>query len=261
MAQAAVNSEATAPDGTDAPACQVCGADSPSPLVSQHGFAWLRCPDCGFAFLARMPTDEAAADIQDMEMGERYIAGYQKKLDSKMRRSRRRVARLARRMPGKRLLDVGSNIGCLVEAGRERGLDAVGLEINPALVDHASKTYPGARFVAGTIEDCAFTDASFDGVYCSEVIEHVPDNNSFVAGIARVMAPGAVLFLTTPGLHEYTKGPDAGSWPDFGAPDHKLYHTRESMRRLLARHGFDRVSFVYSFGKGLKLFARRGPRA
>ena len=258
MAEAAANSGTTASDAAGAPACQVCGAGSPSPLVSQHGFAWLRCPDCGFAFLAQMPTDEAAADIQDTAMGERYIAGYQKKLDSKMRRSRRRVARLARRMPGKRLLDVGSNIGCLVEAGRERGLDAVGLEINPALVDHASKTYPGSRFVAGTIEDCPFPDASFDGVYCSEVIEHVPDNNSFVAGIARVLAPGGVLFLTTPGLHEYIKGSDAGAWPDFGAPDHKLYHTRESLRRLLTRHGFDRVGFVYSFGKGLKLFARRG---
>jgi 2-polyprenyl-3-methyl-5-hydroxy-6-metoxy-1,4-benzoquinol methylase len=205
-----------------------------------------------------MPSDDAAAEIQDAEMGARYIAGYHKKLDSKMRRSRRRVARLARRMPGKRLLDVGSNIGCLVAAGAERGLDAVGLEINPALVEHARKAYPQGRFVAGTIEDCDFPDASFDGVYCSEVIEHVPDNNSFVAGIARVLAPGGILFLTTPGLHEYTRGGDAGAWPDFGAPDHKLYHTRESMRRLLMAHGFDRVSFVYSFGKGLKLFARRG---
>jgi SAM-dependent methyltransferase len=256
MVEAAVNTRATAA-APGAPACQVCGADDAATLVTQHGFAWLRCPDCGFAFLAEMPSADAASAIQDDAMGARYIAGYQTKLDSKMRRSRRRVARLARRMPGPRLLDVGANIGCLVAAGAERGLDAVGLEINPALVAHAQKTYPAGRFVCGTIEDNDFADASFDGVYCSEVIEHVPDNNSFVAGIARVTAPGGVLFLTTPGLHEYVRGGDPGAWRDFGAPDHKLYHTRDSMRRLLARHGFDRVHFVYSFGKGLKLFARR----
>ena len=69
------------------------------------------------------------------------------------RRSRKRVRRLKRRMPGPRLLDVGSNIGCLVEAGREIGLDAVGVEINPVLVEAARETYPEATFIASAMEE------------------------------------------------------------------------------------------------------------
>lgn len=204
-----------------------------------------------------MPDDAEARAIQDAAMGRAYIEGYLRKIDSKMARSRRRARALAGRMTGPRLLDVGSNIGCFVEAGRELGLDAVGVEINPALVEHARERYPEARFVCGTIEEAGLPAGGFDGVYCSEVIEHVPDNRRFVAAIARVMAPGAVLFLTTPALREYVGSRDPGRWRDFGAPDHKLYHSPNTIALLLEKHGFRDVRVGWNFGKGLKVRARR----
>jgi len=42
----------------------------------------------------------------------------------KMRRSQRRARRLKRHMKGPRLIDIGSNVGCMVEAARRLGLDA-----------------------------------------------------------------------------------------------------------------------------------------
>lgn len=46
---------------------------------------------------------------------------------------------------------------------------------------------------------------SADGVLCTEVIEHVPDERSLAAELARIAAPGASLVLSAPfvhGLHE-----------------------------------------------------------
>ena len=163
----------------------------------------------------------------------------------------------AKLMPGKRLVDVGSNIGCLVEAGRRLGLDAVGVEINRTLIDFARETYPACKFLAAPIEEAPLNGAKFDGVYCSEVIEHVPDQDRFVAALAALTRPGGVLFLSTPGAHEYVRGGSARA-RDFGAPDHKLYHTRRSLTALLERHGFARVHFRFSFGRGLKLYAVKG---
>ncbi len=209
--------------------CQVCGGAAAVPLVSQNGHR-------------------------------SYIEGYLKKFDKKMRRSRLRARKLAYHMRGTNLLDVGSNIGCMVEAGRELGLDAVGVEINPVLVDFARERFPYAEFIAGTLEDAEFGSRRFDGVYCSEVIEHVPDNRGFVDAIAAVMAPGAVLFLTTPALREYVGKGDPSGWRDFGAPDHKLYHSPDTIRRLLRGHGFDRVKVEFNFNKGLKVWAWRADR-
>ena len=86
------------------------------------------------------------------------------------------------------------------------------------------------------------------------MIEHVPDQDRFVAALAGHMRAGAVLYLTTPAAHEYVRKGRARP-RDFGAPDHKLYHTRRSLAALLARHGFGRVRFVFNFGRGHKLFA------
>ena len=44
---------------------------------------------------------------------------------------------------------------------------------------------------------------------------------------------------------------------DFGAPDHKLYYSKDTLARMLKKHGFARTRFQPSFGKGLKVFATR----
>jgi SAM-dependent methyltransferase len=248
----------TAAGPGDAPACTGCGELDWAALVEQRGFRWWRCRRCGFARLIPMPAS-ARAEIAGDAIGRSYIEGYRAKLERKMRRSLRRARRLAKRMPGKRLLDVGSNVGSFVEAGRRLGLDAVGVEINRTLVDFAHEAYPACRFIAGAVEEAPFDAASFDGIYCSEVIEHVPDNERFAAALAALLRPGGVLFLTTPGAHEYVARDGGAKARDFGAPDHKLYHTRASLAALLARHGFGRIRFLFNLGRGLKVFATRQP--
>ena len=237
--------------------CQVCGDTGAAPLVEQPPHCWVSCPSCQFAWLSPMPSMEEAEAVQDAETGQSYIDGYLKKLDSKMRRSRKRMRALKRRMPGNRLLDIGSNIGCLVAAGAEQGLDATGVEINPVLAQEAQRRYPAGRFIVGAFETVTLPHAAFDGVYCSEVIEHVVDTNAFLEGVARVMVPGGAFYLTTPALREYAKGGDPGSWRDFGAPDHKLYFSPGNIRQMLGKHGFGDVRSSFSLGRGLKLFARR----
>ncbi|MBT5432415.1 MAG: class I SAM-dependent methyltransferase [Alphaproteobacteria bacterium] len=236
--------------------CQVCGDTSATTLVEQPPHNWVQCRVCAFAWLSPMPSMYEAADLQDADVGQSYIDGYLKKLDSKMRRSRGRAKVLKRHMPGRRLLDIGSNIGCLVAAGAELGLDSTGVEINPVLAAEAQRRYPAGRFLTGAFEEVDLEPGSFDGVYCSEVIEHVVDTNRFLEALTGVMAPGAALYLTTPALREYTKG-NQTSWRDFGAPDHKLYFSPDNMRRILDKHGFGKVRLRFNFGRGLKLIAHR----
>ncbi len=238
--------------------CQVCSATRFLPLVSQGSHHWWQCGDCGFAFLHPMPEVGDADYNVDAQVGRDYISTYMasRKYKRKLARSRSRARRLKRQMTGTRMLDVGSNVGIMIEAARSVGLDPSGIELNPTLADFARERYPGHTFFCGTLEETEIAEP-FDGAYCSEVIEHIPDNNPFVAALARALRPGGVLFLTTPGVHEYVAGGDTGGWRDFGAPDHKLYYSRENMRKMLEKHGFRDIRFTGSAKKGLKLFATR----
>lgn len=239
--------------------CQVCSATRFALLVTQGDYHWWRCGDCGFAFLDPMPAEGEADYNVDETVGRAYIDTYMgsRKYRLKLARSRRRARRLKRRMQGRRMLDVGSNVGIMIEAARDVGLEPSGIELNPTLADFARERYPAHTFWRGTLETTDIGEP-FDGAYCSEVIEHIPDNNAFVAALAGALKPGGVLFLTTPGVHEYIGDGDPATWRDFGAPDHKLYYSRENMRAMLEKHGFRDITHIGRPRKGLKLFATRG---
>jgi SAM-dependent methyltransferase len=54
-------------------------------------------------------------------------------------------------------------------------------------------TIPGVRTVAGDVTRLAFADASFDCVFCAEVLEHVPDVEQACREIVRVARHEAVI--------------------------------------------------------------------
>jgi 2-polyprenyl-3-methyl-5-hydroxy-6-metoxy-1,4-benzoquinol methylase len=237
-----------------ASACAVCAGADFAFLARDGDYAWEECRACGFVRIATGFTlAEARRGADDAAMGDGYIAGYRAKFASKMARSRRRAARLRRRARGDDFLDVGSNLGFMVEAAERAGFRAVGVEVNRTLVGAAREQFPGRSFVAGALEEQQFGERRFDVVYCSEVIEHTADPRLFLTRIAAVMRPGGLLYLTTPHIREYRKR----RFADMGAPDHKLYFNNANLRRLLQESGFATVRRQFTFFRGIKLYAWR----
>ncbi|WP_266170014.1 class I SAM-dependent methyltransferase [Dyella subtropica] len=89
----------------------------------------------------------------------------------------------------------------------------------------------GAEAVHGMIGALPWADASFDLVCAFDILEHVADDQSALAELARVAAPGATLLMSVP-LH-----PEA--WTAF---DDFVGHCRRyepaQIETLLAQHGF-----------------------
>lgn len=238
-------------------ACRCCGGRSFAPMTDQGEFHWSRCADCGFAFLDPMPASDAASLAEGQRAyGHGYIRTYSgRKLLSKYWRSTWRALHLRRYMPGRMLLDVGSNVGIMVDAARRLGMDAQGLEINPDLVEAARGRVPRATFHCATLDEAGIAPASFDGVYCSEVIEHIPETEAFADAIAAALRPGGALYLTTPAIEEYVL--PGGQWRDLGAPDHKLYFSHDNIATFLDRHGFEILTRPGGRQKGIRVIARR----
>lgn len=242
------------------PVCPISGADRSEPYCSQTDDAgmtwdWIRFPVSGYVRLKSMPVEDEIVGLQDQFSGG-YIPQLTSKWSSKARRSKRRARWLKGQMQGgKRLLDVGSNIGLFCAKAKEIGLEPTGIEITEELATKAAELFPDITFHCTSLE--SFSGAGeFDGIYCSEVIEHTIDPLHFAQCLFDLLRPGGVLYLTTPDLLEYVDG-DGNPNRDLGAPDHKLYFSRNNIDAFLHNVGFSKIQHKFSFGKGIQLLATR----
>jgi ubiquinone/menaquinone biosynthesis C-methylase UbiE len=99
---------------------------------------------------------------------------------------------------GGRVLAVGCGMGVLVRALLMAGLDATGLDVAPACIEHGNATSPG-RFVHGSILELPFDDDAFDVVVCTDVLEHLgeADVDRAISELVRVSRRGLYLTIAT----------------------------------------------------------------
>ena len=226
--------------------------------MTHEGIDLYACAACGTAFMHPLPTAEEVTGIYD-DSYDGATTGYFAKVDKKIRRSRRRMRYLSRFIQGGRFLDIGCNGGFMVEAARERGFDAHGLDIDGVSIAYARRHYPNNAFFHGTAESFAAGPEvpRFDLVYCSEVIEHLPDVQGFAAAVAGLLRPGGVFFVTTPDISHWRRPRDLLAWDAFCPPSHCIYFNPGSLRLLLERHGLQVVRRRLAFKPGIKLLCRR----
>ncbi len=128
-----------------APTCPVCDSESCGDFMTHEGIDLYACAGCRTVFMHPLPTAEEVTGIYD-DSYDGATAGYFAKVDKKIRRSRRRMRYLSRFVQGGAFLDIGCNGGFMVEAARERGFDAHGLDIDGVSIAYARRHYPKYRF-------------------------------------------------------------------------------------------------------------------
>jgi SAM-dependent methyltransferase len=108
---------------------------------------------------------------------------------------------------GRTVLDAGCGVGwgttLLLDAG---ALAAVGVDIADEAVVDAQRRAPQASFVRGDLRSLPLGDDTFDLVVCFEAIEHIEEPRRGLDELARVLAPGGTLLVSSPNPHVYPAG-------------------------------------------------------
>ncbi|GIK84582.1 MAG: hypothetical protein BroJett026_00630 [Betaproteobacteria bacterium] len=132
--------------------------------------------------------------------------------------------------PGSRWLDVGCGAGTYSAWLAEAGAEVTGLDYSLVTLRKARTRLPASiRLCAGDATRLPFADGTFDGALCFGVLQAVSASDGVVREIARVLKPGATLWidaLNGTALHARTR-----EWRRrlAGKPPHLRY---ESARRL-----------------------------
>ncbi len=165
-----------------------------------------------------------------------------------------------RPLAGRRAADIGCGAGLLAEPLARLGaemvaVDAAAENIAVARV-HAEKQGLAIDYRHGGFE--ALAGERFDLVTSMEVIEHVSDPASFVAGLADLLAPDGMLILSTPNRSPLSRlaliGVAEGfgmiprgthDWNRFLTPDELAAHVEAAGLRVIDRKG---LSFSIASG-------------
>jgi SAM-dependent methyltransferase len=172
---------------------------------------------------------------------------------------RRRALLIREARPGERVLDLGCGAGRFVAALREAGAEPVGVELAEAALERARVNAPGADLrLLDEDGSLPLDHASVDLVWCSEVLEHVPDTAHLLLEVRRVLRRGGRLLVTVPYHGRLQAAVIAltrfeAHFDPLG--QHLRFYTRRSLAATLEHAGFEAVRVRAR--TGLTAWARR----
>lgn len=134
---------------------------------------------------------------------------------------------VAAAVAGCRVLEAGSGEGYGADLMRRAGAEVIGLDYDLYAATHAARAYPGLEVVRGNLVALPFADGSFDHVVSLQTIEHLWDQDAFMAECVRVTRPGGRITISTPNTLTFPPG--------------NIYHPRElrpdELETLATSHG------------------------
>jgi SAM-dependent methyltransferase len=176
--------------------CPICEKSREDPLHQEGSFQMVRCSSCQFIFLNPRPTIESLHYFYQKYLPEEQssIESWEKMMKSIFRRAANILVRYRR---NGRLLDVGFGFGFFVAEMKNRGWEAMGVEISQKALDYARNVL-GLTVHPGPLEKVGFPDNHFDAVTGFYVIEHLPLPKAFLTECCRILKPGGLLLLRYP---------------------------------------------------------------
>lgn len=236
-------------------ACALCAGTQAVFLGVKDGYNVVRCSNCVLYYLQPMPSEQELAAIYDnYDATDKYLRRYRKKVLTASYKQKI-VGRYLK--PGaKRFLDIGCNVGAVCEAARRQGYESMGIDLDEATLQKARELSPECRFERLTSYELASQGEKFDMVFCTEVLEHVPETQAFAASFRDLLNEGGILYLTTPDAGHRKVPEDFISWDEVKPPEHLIFFNRETVTRLLEAHGFEIIRFRWCHRANLRLIAR-----
>ena len=99
--------------------------------------------------------------------------------------------------PGMRVLDLGTGVGAMAGAlaRRHPGIELWGLDLRARQLSQAKGLHPVATYVQADARRMPFPDATFDRVHASWVLEHIPEPDTVLREVRRILVPGGQCFF------------------------------------------------------------------
>lgn len=230
--------------------CELCGSGNFMPEFEKDGYTGVRCANCGLVFINPQPDSDF---LRDEVYGKDYFNaekgyGLEDALGAGGRessaRANRLLARLEKKIPPGKLLDVGCAAGFTSAAGRDRGWDVLGIEISDYAASHAREILK-IDVRTGSFTDMDLPKDHFDLVLLLDVIEHFKSPKTAFEQVHKTLRPGGKALVMTPNYDGAASKKLGAAW-GLVAPEHHLYYfTPDTLSKMAEQTGFKVMSIEF----------------
>jgi SAM-dependent methyltransferase len=177
--------------------CPVCASVDVRAIPAGVARALARCGGCRLIF---------AREHEPAPLSRDQMSDAERELEERVAQRRRPAFESLLRAAGRpgRLLDVGCGIGGLLEVARDAGWQAIGIDVDPAVVAYARRRGLDAR--VGRLPGLGLPAASFDVVTLWNVLDFLPDPLGVLLETFRLLTRGGRVIVRTPNVPVQLQG-------------------------------------------------------
>ena len=125
--------------------------------------------------------------------------------------AKHRLGMLRRYVKPGPILEIGPGSGKVVSAAEKAGFAVSAVEGSEVFVRHL-RSHTGAQVFHGLFENVDLADDEFEAVLSFHVIEHLPDPESHLNRLRKVLRPGGFLLLATPNATSWDRRMFGARW-------------------------------------------------
>ncbi|MDI6605558.1 MAG: class I SAM-dependent methyltransferase [Candidatus Omnitrophota bacterium] len=222
------------------------------------------CAVCGFARIDPLPGRETRSGFYSQE---KVVGNNTKQLKFSQKSSRtmkRFFNRIANRDKSKmfynklsgylpaaaKILDIGCGDGSFLRLAKKR-FSCTGIEISEYLADLA-RIQNGVKIIIGDFQVTDLAYEKFDGITLISLLEHLDDPGGAIKKCFNLLNNGGILLIKTVNYGCLNRVIKKENWTGFRPPDHIVYFTPLSLKRLLKKIGFTRIRIsAWSFNDNM----------
>lgn len=97
------------------------------------------------------------------------------------------------------VLDLGCGPGSMTgKLLKIPGIRLTGVDLSPAMIARARERFPHVNYIVDDAEFMSFEDETFDVVFCSGVLHHLPSIEMALREVHRILKPGGIFIVREP---------------------------------------------------------------
>ncbi len=221
--------------------CPTCGSRNFTLELHKDHMDIVKCDNCTLVYTNPIFDDEHYKSTYSSEDYQKIVKdlGEESHNYRVNRFGKERVEILSRFLDGKneiRYLDVGCSTGFVVEAAKDAGWIAKGIDLNPSAIDFGKSR--GLDLTTASLDETSFEKESFDVISLFDVLEHLTNPKEIINQAQSYLADEGLLFIYVPNWDSASKmimNEDA----HFIWPTHHLnYYTPKTLSDFLERQDF-----------------------